>query len=355
MREEDKVLLLYEIMGFDASKFVPKYIEELRCSNNFIHLCKNVAKARNINSFRAQRLIDEFTMIDFYQVKTLKQYFILVSKINYLLANSEALSYLNPFFYNKDNDKISEIGQISINFDQKNYSLNDMILDERYTQKYKISYVKDKYLEWRYEVKDKVIEPLKLLMVKQEKIPNLSYRNSDYLIYLIIIAMINFCFLIAPLLPSHFLLSLYRSTCDIKLAQYIFYLMFYDLIFVDACSIIHLRNLKNSIDKYLISRRILKKSHRIINEVDKKCESLYKYILSGVTDNKFLDDNISKYAINTDYLKASDYLFSIMQNEDNDVSKNNVYSISVVIGNIFLIILFICLIFTYVFYRTVGV
>ena len=49
MREEDKLLLLAEIIGVDTSKYVTKYIEELRASNVFLELCKNVHRARNVD------------------------------------------------------------------------------------------------------------------------------------------------------------------------------------------------------------------------------------------------------------------------------------------------------------------
>ena len=66
MREEDKLLLLAEIIGVDTSKYVTKYIEELRSSNVFLELCKNVHRARNVDSYKAQLLIDEFETIDFH-------------------------------------------------------------------------------------------------------------------------------------------------------------------------------------------------------------------------------------------------------------------------------------------------
>ena len=99
MREEDKLLLLAEIIGVDTSKYVTKYIEELRSSNVFLELCKNVHRARNVDSYKAQLLIDEFETIDFNSVKTLKECFILRARINYLLTTSLESNYINPFFY----------------------------------------------------------------------------------------------------------------------------------------------------------------------------------------------------------------------------------------------------------------
>ena len=117
MREEDKLLLLAEIIGVDTSKYVTKYIEELRSSNVFLELCKNVHRARNVDSYKAQLLIDEFETIDFNSVKTLKECFILRARINYLLTTSLESNYINPFFYNEESDLIEKVGEIVVNFD----------------------------------------------------------------------------------------------------------------------------------------------------------------------------------------------------------------------------------------------
>ena len=97
MREEDKVLLLCEIMGLNTKPYVSKYVEELRNSDIFLKLCENVSKARKNKSFKAQRLIDEFELINFEKIQSLKEFYCLSAKINYLLSNSEAGDYINPF------------------------------------------------------------------------------------------------------------------------------------------------------------------------------------------------------------------------------------------------------------------
>ena len=139
MREEDKVLLLAEIMGIDTRAYVSKYVEELRSSDIFLKLCENVSYARKVRSYKAQRLIDDFELINFDSINSLQSLFKVDALINHLLANSEAKDYINPFFYYDDED-IVNVGQISLHFDYQNFSLDDIVLDERYTLKYKIDY-----------------------------------------------------------------------------------------------------------------------------------------------------------------------------------------------------------------------
>lgn len=348
MREEDKVLLFCEIMGLDTAKYVSKYIEELRSSNVFIKLCENVAKARNINSYKAQRLIDEFEMIDFYKITTLKEYFVLVAKVNFLLANSEEINYLNPFFYTSDRNSINRVGQIAINFDQKDYSIDDMILDERYTTKYKIDYIKEKYLEWRKEVYSKVIDPLKLLVVKENQIPNLNYLNTDYALLIFEVAIINFVFIFGNTIPSQFIASLYRNTCSNSLAQVVFILMFLCLVYIDVMVIIRINQLKKIFDPYRFCRKTLKKSRVIINTINRQCEKLYHYLLLGVTNKQILSESIKKYSLNQDNLYSIAYLFKITSHEIEEKESRDVFTVPLIIGFIVLIVLGTALIVIYI-------
>ncbi len=350
MREEDKVLLIYEIMGFDTSLYVNKYIEELRSSNTFILLCENVAKARNINSYKAQRLVDEFETLDFYQITTLRQFFVLKAKINYLLSNSEDLNYLNPFFYGQGQEEIVRIGDISLLFDQKNYSLNDIILDERYTTKYKISHIKDKYLEWRKEVQEKVIDPLKLLKVKENQIPNLNYRNSNYYLFIFEVIILNFTFIFIPILPSTFILNLYQGNGPI-FTQVIFNLIVICLVYIDVCAIIRINILRKKYDSYRIYKKILKKSLNAMNNINYNCEKLYKYILDGVNKKQPLDDQIIKYSLNKDDLNSIAYLFKITSGDITEDSLSDPYSLSVVLGFISMVILCVLLVIGYIIFR----
>ena len=96
MREEDKVLLLAEIMGVDTSQYVEKYLDELRGSQIFMRLCNDVREARNSNSYKSQFLIDEFEAIDFskiFKANKTKQIKIIITFVSAAVAFSISFGF----------------------------------------------------------------------------------------------------------------------------------------------------------------------------------------------------------------------------------------------------------------------
>lgn len=324
MREEDKVLILAEILGIDTSQYVEQYVEEIRASDVFLELCNNVHRARTSDSYKAQNLIDEFESIDFSLIKTLQECFIISSKINYLLKISLEADYINPFFYNEDNDIIEKVGEISVIFDSKNYTLNDIILDERYTTSYKIDYFKDCYLEWRKEVVDKIIDPLNLLLIRQKKLPKFKIFDASFLAICLIILLSNLAFFIAPFIPSHFIKSLYTQNCD-----NLFILIVFDIDFillylnnVIIIFMIYFRYLDKG--KYIRARRILKKPLKIITSINNQCEKFYSYLMKCLSDNKLLSKKIAKYNLNKNYVSSIGILMRLNNNHKNQKSQDSI-------------------------------
>ena len=322
MRNEDKVLLLCEIMGIDTTPYVIKYIEELRCSDIYLRLCKNVIEARKLTSYKAQRLVDEFELIDFSKVDTLQKFFVLKAKINYLVTNSEYSSFLNPFFYEPESSVV-EVGNISIEFDKKQYTLNDVILDERYTQRYKIEYFKNSYLEWRKEVEDYVIDPLKDLVINKEKLPSLVLFEPEMKWLIVLMIFANAIFLIGPLIPSEFIRSLYQSTCPSMFLQYTFYFSFFTMILINLVLIITVNYRIRRNRHYTTAMKLIEKPSKKIDEINDLCQQLYSYILKGVNDNKLLTKEIKKFSIQKSDLAALIFLLRI-RDEKEDVEEKDI-------------------------------
>lgn len=351
MREEDKLLLLAEIIGVDTSKYVTKYIEELRSSNVFLELCKNVHRARNVDSYKAQLLIDEFETIDFNSVKTLKECFILRARINYLLTTSLESNYINPFFYNEESDLIEKVGEIVVNFDSKKYTLNDMILDERYTTNYKIDYVKDCYLEWRKEVVEKVVNPLIEVHAHEKDIPDV--KIFDYKITLIMSGLIicNLVFIFMPFVPSHFIRSLYRQSANNLFIQIMFNI-FISLLFINDIILIivlFFKNKKNG--KIIYAKNMIKNSYKIIKKVDKKCELFYAYLLKSLGDNKLLNKNIRKYALNKEQVRSISTLKNLLNKENKQVDEGIPFIMRLFLVLLLIISLILISYFVYLFWR----
>ena len=272
MREEDKVLLLSEIMGADMSPYVYKYIEELRCSDVYLKLCENVGKARNVHSFKAQRLIDEFELIDFNKIITLQDFFKVSAKVNYLLDNSEAENYINPFFYNEESDLIDTVGQIAIDFDNRRFTLNDIVLDERYTTRYKVDYIKECYLEWRKEIKEMLISPLQSIVIEPQVVADKKLFDDTFITYFIICIVFNIGFIFAPFVPSQFILSIYDGSCHI-LVTILFSIINVLLFLIDIYFIVVMNYRLNKTRIYRKAKYTIKNSEKILNKINKKCES----------------------------------------------------------------------------------
>lgn len=348
MREEDKVLLLAEIMGQNTSLYVEKYVEEMRSSEIFLHLCKNVVAARQSNSYKAQRLIDEFESIDFSAISSLRDVFVLEAKIHYLVANSEASDYINPFFYSEE-DHIEKVGEIAVDFDQRRVTLNDMILDERYTSHYKIDHIKECYLDWRKELVEKVYDPLRALMIKKENLPKVAPFDSYFIALFLFMVLANVVFMVGPLLPSHFIRSLYLSTCENVFAQYVFYFAFFFMILIDFILILIVSHRIRKERVRFSSMRVLKRANSILADMDRRCEKLYAYILRGIVENKMLEENLSKYCMKKTDLSAIAYLLRSKKEEEVSSTIPGVLRVAFV-----LFCLLCCILVGFLLYRIGG-
>ena len=327
MREEDKVLLLAEILGVDTSKYIEKYIEELRSSTVFLSLCQNVRIARNIGSYKAQILIDEFESIDFSNIKSLKDYFILLSKINYLFYTSLESDYINPFFYNAEIDSIETVGEIVVDFDSRRCSLNDMILDERYTTIYKIDYLKNCYLDWRKEVVEKFINPLNSILVNKDKLPKVKVFDLPFTLIMITICLSDIIFVLAPLVPSSFIRGLYLQNSENIAVQVVFNLAFIFLFINNLIVIVITYFRYKSKREYIKALRILDNPRKIIKRVNHQCEKFYQYILNGLTENRLLNHKIKNYCLNKKDIVSINTLMKIGNNKNQINSKNVIHFI----------------------------
>ena len=308
MREEDKVLLLCEIMGIDTKPYVSKYVEELRNSYIFLKLCENVIKARKNKSFKAQRLIDEFELIDFEKIQSLQEFYCLSAKINYLLANSEAEDYINPFFYNEDN--INTVGQISLDFDSQRFSLDDISLDERYTLNYKIDYIKSSYLAWRKEVKDMIINPIKDAAINIDKLPHNVLFDFEFILYLCLIIISNIVFAIGPFINVDVIKPLYDGTCEDNVLVILFYILCALIFALNIYFIVSINKRLIKTRKYRMARKVISNADKICKDIDRKCESFYEYVMNALTEAKPLTEKVKKFAIDNNYLLCLNYVIN---------------------------------------------
>lgn len=344
MREEDKVLLLAEIIGVDTSKYIEKYLDELRSSDLFMHLCNTVKQARNINSYKSQLLIDEFEAIDFSKIKSLKQIFVLYANINYLISRFEDDDMINPFFYNDDYDKIKKVGEISIFFDNKKFTLNDMILDERYTTIYKLDCIKEQYLLWRKELVEKIRNPLQYLVVKDKKVPKIKIIDDNFKFIILFVIMANICFLIAPIFSSNFIISLYNGNGNL-IFQIMFYVMVILMFIIDIYIIILISVRCKKRLKYVRAIKVINNSHKIVNEMNKKCVNFYYYVLNGLEDNKLLNNEISKYSLNKKYVSSIAGIISLINYPNEKLSKQYIPFLLRLLLVMFFLLCFIFLVY----------
>ena len=343
MREEDKVLLLCEIMGIDVHPYVNKYIEELRISPEYLKLCENVASARKVKSFKAQKLIDEFELINFSNVTTLREFYRIKANVHYLLSTSEAQDYINPFFY-VDDEYIYNVGHIALDFDKQKFLLDDIIFDERYTTRYKIDYIKDSYLSWRKEVREMIINPLKDVALNLDKIQKLQMFDVEYIVCLTFIAIYNVFFLISPFIAPEFA-SIYNGTLNNEIGVIFYYLMIGIVFFLDIYFIITINSRFNKTRYYRATREIVENAESILKEIDNKCERFYEYVMSGLLEKKLLNNNISNYSIDDKYLKAISYLNKLGPNKEvetsEDISVHILVKFFIVVLSVLLIIFLI--------------
>ena len=88
-----------------------------------------------------------------------------------------------------------------------------------------------------------------------------------------------------------------------------------------------------------------------IKKVDKKCELFYAYLLKSLGDNKLLNKNIRKYALNKEQVRSISTLKNLLNKENKQVDEGIPFIMRLFLVLLLIISLILISYFVYLFWR----
>lgn len=153
-----------------------------------------------------------------------------------------------------------------------------------------------------------VINPLTDAYINIDKFPEKELFSFRYRISLLFIIFANVFFFIAPIISPDYLLLIYNGTMNVLAVNIIYNIMFVLLFIVDIYLIITINDRLAKTKKYRETRKMIKNTKVVLDKIDKKCESFYKYVLNNLTEGKPLSKKIKTFAIDDKYLMSLSFL-----------------------------------------------
>lgn len=345
MKNEDKLLFLSELVGYDVSPFLKNKKEEFLSTGVMIDIEKVLHEEKRSTAFKYQMLLSEYESLKNIDINSIETFIISTGKANNILSSFKNKKYLNPLFSSYEGDYL--LSNITVIFDGKEIFLGDIVLKEDYSDAYKIDCVKYYVINWYKEIKDNFIYPLEKMVVHPRNLPKRKLIPNVKIIYGIILLIINILMFITFIINRKPFYNALHN--DFSLPYFsIPYIIFCYLIFsADLLFTYSLLRRYKYVKKYLEGQELLfKNSYIISKKLDNSSAKLYKDILNCIVNKTELTSEISKYSNLA--LEYKTYLYMKSINEKKSLRKDTLFAYEI----IFLQLIFIFIIY-FIFYISV--
>ncbi len=296
MKEEMKFYLLAEESGWNLQKYATDYGKTLKETENYQLLVNNINSAKEHLSFKAKGLIESFDRLQFYTLN-IKDCFILESSFDYLLLHSFPEYYINPLAIDPNyKGDINSIGDLIINFDGKDTTLNEIILDETKSKEYKMERIEpqlDYYLSDMNKIADVSIANLKKKAITKKNFLSIFSYVSEILFFI----LANIFLFITWINPFEiFFNHFYQPTLTHALTylayMYPIIILLYDISFIAF----HIYR-ANVSEAYNYAKRFLQKNtEKLFDDINKRKEELKNYIEGAIYAKISLKNDIKDFS-----------------------------------------------------------
>ncbi|GEM_PF-847485 len=302
-----KFYLLAEIGGWDTSAYAFKYRSSYSKSKAYQVLSYNVLEAKNHLSKDAQDVVKEFENLKI-EPRSLSEAFVLETKINYLALHSFPEYYLNPLAVDPNyNGEITSIGELMININAKDISINELIQDEVIPLEDKKEAVKEKMNKYLDDMDDLVHHSLKTIETRAFTKKKRDGKNVSLvrdIIQQALFFLTHFFFLFTLAYPNNVYWDAFynpRPTIAMTYVSYLFPMALFvsDIFFI----LFHSYRAKIS-EPYNYARRFLKKnSKKVFDDIQRQSENLYDYICGAINTRLLLQNDIKDFSkLSTSYV-----------------------------------------------------
>ena len=162
MNAHEKVLLLAEIFDVDVSDHIKTVLNELENTEHYKQLVINVEMARKYQVPYTQQFLKEYDDLKINTITSLKDALIARAKIDYLYQISQPKYYINPIMFIplEMSTNITTIGELPCFYQNKELTINDLILKEDVAPKEKIEIINKVVDKWHLDAKEVVLDEI---------------------------------------------------------------------------------------------------------------------------------------------------------------------------------------------------
>lgn len=348
MENELKFYLLAEQSGWDCSAYAYQYRKKIKEDTVYQLLSYNVVEAKKHISSKAIFVCEEFDKLNLDPV-TLKDVFLLETKINYLTLHSFPEYYINPLTVDPSYlGSVTSIGDLMIEINNRNMSINELIFDEEIPIEEKKDCVKETINEYLIDANgliNKSIQGMRHSAFGK----NTSKQKNDIFRFFIEITNLLICnvFLyITFFVPfDKYWNCFYHPQYD-KAMSYLSYifpltLFLFDLFF----AIYHSYRAKIS-EPYNYARRFLKKHSSVVyNDIEQTSHRLTDYVIGAINLKIELKNDLKNFSkLSTSYIDLKKVL------SVDSLKKKTSYIVLRSLSNTFATICFITFVVTFIIY-----
>ena len=296
MNEEMKFYLLAEESGWNMQEHALNFGQKLKDSDNYKKLVQHVDEAKEHLSYKAKGIIDSFQRLDFYTM-TIKDCFLLETSFDYLYLHSFPEYYLNPLAVHPNyQGEVNSIGDLIIDFDGEDKTINEIILDESKSKEYKMARIDprlDYYLSDMTKIADTSIKNLKKEAITKKHFKSNIFSIAE-IIFFILVNVFMFFTWIYPftIFFDHFYKPVYTHALTYLAYMYPMLVLLFDIIFVAF----HVYK-ANINEAYNYAKRFLKRNpDKLFDDIAKRKEELKNYIEGAIYAKISLKNDIHDFS-----------------------------------------------------------
>ncbi len=347
MKEEDKLLLLIELVDGNVKEFLKEKNKEFHNSETLLKIDDLIKKNHHSKSPKYLIAQREYEKIKEVKITSMETYFINIARAERILSSLLNKEFVNPLMCSKEEGNIS-LASLVVNFNGKNAYLGDIIMSDVYLDNRKIDLVKEYIITWRKEVDETFIRPLQLLLTYPKNLPKKRRLPLNKLFIGLFLIILNFLFAFSFFLKGNYIRPILKFDYTNYFISIPYFLLFALLCIFDFSYIFLLLKRNNEhIDYFYAQEKLLFNSKQIMDEVRNNTEHLYQKMLNCIIYKQELNGKASQYSISENKITALSYLQEENERPELDEDHISNYEIVLIELIVVLVVYFIALISLY--------
>lgn len=297
MNENMRFELLAEIAGQNVYPYVKKMDKDFTSSSSYRILSYNMDDVREHSSGKAKALIYSYENINLTP-KSVKDYFIMETALDYLALHSYPEYYLNPLAIDPNyRGIINSIGELVIDYKGKEKTINEIIMDDTDSANVKKSEV-NQYLEYYLSDMNRIIdESMESVTAKKLREENSMGKRVREMLDSFFFVFVNVLLLLFVTWNFNDIRSFFLQLDYIRLTTYGVVLYPLTTALYDFFYVFYHSYRSKIQEPYRYAQRFLKRNSDVVyKDVRNEKERLYDYISGAINNRILLKNDITDFS-----------------------------------------------------------